>query len=397
MSRAPWPMKRMRIRGAHVLDPHVNKFVEADITADRGVITEVVEPRHGANSGRHEHVINAQGCLVAPGFIDLQVNGGWGHDLTEDPSLVWSVARRLPEVGVTSWLPTLVSADSTVMGEALSATKDGAPAQWVGAEPVGWHFEGPWLAPERRGAHPAHALGKPPEVGSLASQAHLVTLAPELPGALDFIAALTEAGVVVSVGHSNATSAQTFAAFDHGATMGTHLFNAMSGLHHREPGVAAAVLDDDRAHFGLIADGHHCAPEIVRLAWAAAGDRLILVSDAMANAGLGDGTSSLSSQQVTVKDGAARLADGTLAGSVISIRDAVAQFVAMTGCTTAQALSAASQVPARAMGFTDRGQLLAGKRVDIVILNEDLRVQATIVAGDIVFATPEFRDRQEQP
>lgn len=272
----------------------------------------------------------------------MQINGGWGHHFSTDPSAIWSVGERLVEHGVTEFLPTLVSDGFDRLDEALAVLDAGPPDGWIGARPIGLHLEGPWLAPARAGAHDRSAL-RPPDARALSRAHHvrLVTLAPEVDGALAAIGDLVSRGIVVSLGHSDATLEASIAGLDAGATMGTHLFNAMSGLAHREPGLAAALLVDARAWFGLIADGHHVAPAMVDLVWRAAGDRLVLVSDAVSLLG---GTDT----QV------ARLAGGTLAGSVIALDHCVRNLMAFAGVGLIDAVAAASTRPRAVLGVETR-------------------------------------------
>lgn len=302
---------------------------------------------------------------VAGGYLDLQINGGWGHHFSTDPSSIWEVGARLVEHGVTQFLPTLVSDGFPRLPEALAVLEAGPPTGWLGARPIGLHMEGPWLAPSRAGAHPRSAL-LPPDPSDLGGvdQVRLVTLAPELDGAVEVIGELVERGVVVSLGHSDTTAADAALAFDAGATMGTHLFNAMSGLNHRSPGLAAALLLDPRAFFGIIADGHHVDPAMVRLAWQTAGPRLVLVSDAVALLGRGDEV--------------ARLADGTLAGSTIGLDRCVRNLVAFAGATMAEAAAAASTAPRSVLGLPPPADTF-------VDLDDDGVVQQTVIDGALAY------------
>ena len=324
-----------------------------------------VDPAGGARPGEAT-IVDGSDWRLGPGLIDLQVNGGWGLDLTMDPPAVWEVGTELARLGVTAWLPTLVSAHLEVRREATEILKAGPPTDWVGAEPLGWHFEGPFLNPDRRGAHPLAAMRPVPPSVIDEPLPRLMTLAPELDGALDAITALSERGVLVSLGHTEAPAALVSRATAAGATMGTHLFNAMTGLTHRDPGTAAGLLESN-AWLGLIADGHHVAPEMLRLVWRLASDRVVLVSDAMAGMGLEDGPTMLGSQPVVVADGTVRLADGTLAGSVLPLPEAVARFAEFTGIEFAEAAALASLHPANALGHTDRGAVAVGKRADLTI------------------------------
>lgn len=334
--------------------------------------------------------IEVPGCLVAPGYVDLQINGAVGVDVTSQladaPERLWDLAAWLPSVGVTAFLPTVVSAPAAAVSAALAALHAGPPPGWVGATPLGLHVEGPMLAPAGRGTHAAEHL-RAPDLGLVegwtpADGVRLVTLAPELPGALAVIAHLVERGVLVSIGHTAATYEEARAGLDAGARAGTHLFNAMSGLAGRAPGAVGALLADDRAVVGIIADGVHVHPGSVAAAWRALGpDRLALVSDAVAGAGLPDGTAKLGGIEVTVRDGAVRNPDGGLAGSALSLDGAVRNLTAWTDATAGQAIAAASTVPARALGDDERGELRPGARADVVVLTRELEVAATFVGG----------------
>jgi N-acetylglucosamine-6-phosphate deacetylase len=319
-------------------------------------------------------VFDVGGRRVGPGYVDLQINGGWGIDLQAEPERLWELGARLPEIGVTAFLPTLTTNGSRRLDAALDAWATGRPGGYVGAEPLGWHLEGPWLAPSKRGAHRADLLAAiPAALPPCLDPAHgvrLVTLAPELDGADAAIAELRRRGVGVSLGHSAIAMAGAEAAFSRGAGMGTHLFNAMSGLHHREPGLAAALLmGTHRPAIGLIADGEHVDPVMVDLAWRLAGDRIVLVSDAVAPLGLTDRP-------------VMRLADGTLAGAVVGLDRGVANLARFTGCADHVAHAAASTRPAAVLGIDAR--LGAGERFDAVVVESDGSVYATIIDGVVV-------------
>ena len=345
-----------------------------------------VERRHHGDDTDH---LDATGLLVAPGLIDLQINGGHGHDLWSDPSSMWDLAALLPRYGVTAFCPTIISGPTEGVDRAKAALhsherdRDGSTP---GAEPLGLHLEGPMLAPQRRGAHdrahlvPAEsdrAAGWTREAG-----VRLVTLAPELPGALEVITELAEAGVVVAAGHSNATAAETAAATAAGVTLVTHLFNAMAPLHHRQPGLVGHTLGTDGLTAGLIVDGIHLAPEIVAMAMRALGpDRLILVSDAVAAMGLGPGIHQLGGRTVHAGPDGVRRPDGTLAGSDLTLDRAVRNLVAQASCGLVEAIGCASANPARLLGEVDRGHLDPGAVADLVLLDAELEVVATVCRG----------------
>jgi N-acetylglucosamine-6-phosphate deacetylase len=324
---------------------------------------------------------------LAPGVIDVQVNGG-GDVLFNDmpsPEGIAAIVAAHRRFGTTALLPTLIS-DSAATMRAASA----AVATVVGERPgvLGIHFEGPFLSPQRVGAHdPAMIRPPTPEdldllCGTARDGVTLVTLAPECvpPG---FIARLARAGVRVALGHSMATYDETRAAIDDGLTGFTHLFNAMRPLTAREPGPIAAALDEPRAFYGLIVDGEHVAPAVLRLALRGAGQAM-LVTDAMPPVGGAQARFHLAGKEVLVRDGRCATADGTLAGSALDMASAVRNCVRRLGMTLPEALRLAATVPAAFLALGDRlGHLAPGCRADIVALDPaEVRVLATWVAGE---------------
>lgn len=340
-------------------------------------------------------VIDATGLLVAPGFIDLQINGAYGIDLTsqlgDHPERLWRLAEHLASQGVTAFLPTVVSSPPEALDAARRALRQ-RPAGHLGAEPLGIHAEGPMLAPAKRGTHDPGYL-RVPDVSLVATWSRtdgvtLATVAPELPGAAEVIRDLVARGVIVSVGHTDASYEQVLAALDGGARAGTHLFNAMSGWTGREPGAAGALLTDPRATVGVIVDDVHLHPATVLAAWRLLGpERMMLVTDAIAAAGAtgaDDGrgeVASLGGRPITVTDGVVRDEHGALAGSTLTLDRALRGLVATTGAETSEALRTVTSTPASLLGDQDRGHLAPGARADLVVLTHDLEVVATFVAG----------------
>jgi len=339
--------------------------------------------------------LDAAGLLVVPGFVDIQCNGAVGVDITADPERLWEVAAALPRWGVTSWLPTVVTAPLAIRARALAALHAGPPRGWDGvrpfAVPLGLHFEGPFLAPERRGAHPAEHLRAPDpslvadEGWSRRSGVALVTLAPELPRAPDVVRELVAAGVVVSAGHSSASAAEATAAIDAGVTAVTHLFNAMGPLHHRDPGLAGVALSDERVRVGAIADGIHLHPATVALAARALGDRLCLVTDAVAALGMPAGRVPLGVLEAFATDDGVRLVDGTLAGSDLSLDRAVRNLMAFAGVSLPAAVAAVTAAPAALLDIGDRGVVRPGAVADLALLDTGGGVVATVVGGRVAF------------
>jgi N-acetylglucosamine-6-phosphate deacetylase len=327
--------------------------------------------------------------IVSPGLIDLQVNGGFGVEVGEDPNAIRCLARELPATGVTGFLATAISSPPEfypLLYAAFSAARDTA-----GARPLGLHLEGPFLSPQRIGAHRRGVVegADPALIDTLlpATDVRLMTLAPERPAALDWIWKLRENGVVISLGHTDATAEQLTRGIDAGATMATHLFNAMSPFTHRAPNAVGAILTDDRVVAGLIVDGIHTDPLSIRLAIRAKGiDGIVLVTDMMSAAGCSPGEYALGEKKVVVDASSARLEDGTLAGSIITMDEAVRNTARWGGVTVAEALAMATQVPARVIGLTNAGRLAAGMDADVVLFDLDLHVHATYVRGRQVFA-----------
>jgi N-acetylglucosamine-6-phosphate deacetylase len=334
------------------------------------------------------------GGVLLPGLIDLQVNGCYGQDLAAVDQAGWArVVRRLPETGTTAFLPTFITAPVGELDRALRSAAGFVTGLPAGARVLGVHLEGPFLAPSRAGAHRREWMvpASPAVVAGLLAAGsglvRVVTLAPEVESGLAAVAQLASAGVVVSVGHSDATAGQVAAAADAGARMVTHLFNAQRPFHHREPGVVGQALTDPRLTSGLIADRSHVAAAAVAMAFAAAPGRICLVTDAIAAAGMPPGRYLLGGEPVTVGpgDGAAPLRrDGTLAGSVLRMDRAVANVVA-AGIGLAEAVTAATRIPADLIGRPDLGRLAPGAAADLAWLGDDLRTRAAWVGGEQVY------------
>ena len=364
------------VEGRLVLESEV---AQGTIVVEDGAIASV-ERSGSADAG---------GPIVAPGFIDVHVHGWGGHDAMGGPDALDGMSRALLRHGVTSFLPTGVTAPIPVLrdfADTVRAWMPSAPAN--GASPLGFNLEGPFLAPARKGAHdPAYLVtpGDVPagDVQALVEGLRLITIAPELPGALELIAWLHERGVAVSMGHSAATLAEARAGYAAGGSTTTHLFNAMTGVDHRSPGLAVAALTDDEVYTELIADGHHVDPALwLLIRRAKPADRLLLVSDAIPLAGMGDGRARVGGLEIEIVGGRVTLVGTTtLAGSVIALDTAVRNLVAQ-GSSLPAAVAAASTNPAAMLGVTDRGRIATGLRADLVELDEDLVVRRVMRGGD---------------
>ena len=347
-------------------------FVQGDVEIEGGRITAV-----GAAS-------NGSSGIAVPGFVDLQVNGFGGVDfLDADADGYRRAGDALLETGVTAYLPTLITSPEQ---QILAAMREVPTAGEGRPRILGMHLEGPFLSPNRLGTHEASSR-RDPDPALLdrlldAGPVRLMTLAPELPGALDLIDRLLARGVAVSLGHSDATADQANIAFDRGARSVTHLCNAMRPFLHRDPGIVGAALARDDVVVSIIVDGIHLAPETVRVVWRAARGRLALITDAITGAGVADGSYSLGNVDVHVHEGTVRGPDGVLAGSVLTMIEAVRNLHAL-GVPLDDAVSAATSTPARVLGEPELGRIDVGLPADIVVLNDRVEIERVLVAGEV--------------
>lgn len=359
------------------------------VTVHEGKIAEVTGGHTAAVP--ESIVIDAGGRLLTPGLIDIQINGGFGFDFTLNPESIWQVGRQLVRHGVTCFLPTIITSPIEKIQQALSIWKAGKPQNYLGANPLGWHVEGPFLNPQKKGAHQAEYLLLPdrniivdwsPENG-----VRLVTLAPELTGQEAMIKELTSRGVVVSLGHSNASVEQAEQAIAWGARAGTHLFNAMPELHHRQPGLTGAILANDAVYVGIIADGIHADTRMVKLAYRVKGShRLILITDAMQALGMEPGIYKLANKDVIVENASARLQDGTLAGSILSLPNAIQNIIQYAGCSLPEAVAMTTQTPAQLLGLTLKGSIAVDMDADLVLWDADFKTNMVIINGEIIYS-----------
>jgi N-acetylglucosamine-6-phosphate deacetylase len=377
------------IEGATALLPN-GPLHGAALLAEDGRIS-AVGPRAKISSPSGARRIDGDGLLLAPGLIELQLNGGFGHDFTSQPESIWEVGTRLPAHGVTAFLPTIVSSPREVAARTQTVLAEGPPDGYHGAVPLGLHLEGPFLNPEAAGAHDAASLRAPDPVEATtwtaAAGVRLVTLAPELPGALDVIALLLANGVVVAAGHSRAGYEEGVAGIGAGIRYGTHLFNAMPALDRREPGLIGALLEDERVTVGLIPDGIHVHPSLIRLVHTLVGAaRFSAVTDATAALGMPDGDYRLGDHPLTLEEGAVRRPDGRLGGSALAPDDALRRLAEMTGDEPWDVLAAMTSVPATLLGMSaERGVLAPGARADLVLFTPDLDPVSTFVGGQLAY------------
>ncbi|MEU7433043.1 N-acetylglucosamine-6-phosphate deacetylase [Streptomyces sioyaensis] len=343
------------------------------------------------DEGAAGETMDLSGHLIVPGFVDMHVHGGGGGSFSSaDPEECLAVIGTHRRHGTTSMVA------STVTGELADLARQAAVlAELVQqGELAGIHFEGPFISPHRCGAHQPELLRDPDpaEVRRLLDAAHgtaaMMTVAPELPGGLDSVRLLADAGVIAAVGHTDSSYDATRRAIDAGATVATHLFNAMPALGHRAPGPVAALLEDERITVELINDGTHLHPSVLQLAVRQAGDgRVAFITDAMGAAGMSDGMYPLGPMQVEVTDGVARISGGptagSIAGSTLTLDRAFRRAVTVDGLTVDQAVQALSATPARLLGIDDRtGSLSYGKDADLVVLDAAYAVVGVMRRGE---------------
>jgi N-acetylglucosamine-6-phosphate deacetylase len=367
-----------------ILFDHGHVVLGAGATSDRLYVDGAHVAAGGAGDAAER--IDLEGGWLLPGFIDTQVNGGGGVLFNDDPSVdaIGRIGAAHARFGTTAFLPTFISDTLDRVDLAMRAVER-AIAQGVSGV-VGIHIEGPFLNPARKGTHDAARFVRLDAeaiqlLGSLAHGRTMVTLAPEMCTP-DDIRALAAAGVIVSAGHTDADYATMRDAFAAGVTGVTHLYNAMSPLHHREPGVVGATLENRTAYAGLIVDGRHVDPAALRVALAARPhDRFMLVTDAMSTVGTDASSFVLQGKTIRIEGGVCVGENGTLAGSALDMATAVRNAVAMLGLTVPEAGAMASRAPAAFLSLAGRGTLRPGARADMVWLDADLRPRGTWIGG----------------
>lgn len=354
-------------------------LVKGDIEIDGGKILQVGEKLAYTDS---DMVIDCEGYTVVPGFVDVHVHGVAGADTCDGTrEALDTMAKFLIQKGVTSFCPTTMTTDREIIERALVAAKEciEKPCE-DGARVVGVNMEGPFICAAKKGAQREDAIVAPDfelfkhyfELSG--GNVKLIDIAPEEPGGYEFAEKAKEL-CAVSIAHTNANYDEAKKAFDSGVTHATHLFNAMSGIVHRQPGVVGAVFDDERVNAELICDGFHLHPAVLRTAFKVLGDRALVISDSMRANGMPEGEPfDLGGQMVYVKDGKATLADGTIAGSVSNLHDEVKNLVNF-GIPFTQAVKAATLIPARAIGLDGEiGSIEVGKRADLLVLDDKLDI-----------------------
>ena len=358
------------------------------LSFDKGVITGI-----GDRPAPDAEIIDAKGGYVSPGLIDVHIHGFMGWDASNGRiDELRQMSRRMARWGVTAWLPTTMTLRWTELSLCFSAIRMAMSlslqSDWGGAQVMGCHAEGPFISPAKKGAQNGDYI-QAPDIDKLqawTSVIRLMTVAPEVDGALPFIRAAAARGVAISMGHTNATAEAALAGIDAGITHATHTFNAMPPLNHREPGAVGAALGDDRVYCELIADTFHVHPMLFGLMARQKGDHLVLISDSIQVAHLPDGPHDQAGQTVIVDGIQCRFPNGTIAGSSLTMDRAVRNFVQYTDLPLYQVVNTASLYPARSVGIDrKKGSLEVGKDADIVITDGDFNVRETYVRGECVY------------
>ena len=384
-------MSSLFIKNASVLTPTLpstssNKVNRFSLIIENGRIIEIGDQ---LKPGKLP-ILDAEGLTLTPGWIDIQLNGAFGLDFTEEPENIWEAAKKLPELGVTSFLPTIISSPLDIPEKAIQILKNKPQGECEASIPIGLHLEGPFLNPGKKGAHnPTYLLDPSPELVSHWSRDNgvlLVTLAPELDKDHQTIKALRNQKVVVSAGHSLATYEQANLAFYNGISCGTHLFNAQPTIEHRNPGISIALLNAPEVYTGLIVDGVHSHPAMVKLAWTSKGaQRFVTVTDAISALGMPPGNYKLGEFEIIVTQTKVTLMDGTLAGSNITLGQSLRNLIAWTGCTLYEAVRTVTATPAELLNLPSKGRITVGADADLTLINSNLDILATIVGGKILY------------
>lgn len=358
------------------------------ILIENGLIAQV-----GSNASDFDETFDAEGRMIAPGFIDVHIQGAGGADILDaTPEALQAISQTCARFGTTGFLATTVYKPEQD-NQHLSLTAENVGRGLGGAEMLGIHLEGPFISLKKRGMIQPGCIGTPSQkllddvLDICAGHLRMMTIAPELPESLTLIRSLVDSKTIAAFGHSNATYEQTLEGFDAGISHVTHLFNAMPSLHHRSPGPLTAIFQRKNITAQLITDGVHIHPAVLKLAFDLLGPkRTIPITDGMQAIGLGDGQFVYNGIDYESKDGAARYEDGTLIGTALGLNQMLQRFIAFTDCPLIDAIKSVTENPVKILGLEDKkGTIARGKDADLVLLEPDLSVYATIVGGKIVF------------
>lgn len=358
-------------------------------------IEAIVDPAE-LNQYENLEIIDAQGQYVSPGLVDVHIHGCGGDDTSDNkPGAIQKMSKMITQFGVTSWLPTSMTLPAEHLAKTFELVREAKkasaenPAEWGGAQVLGVNMEGPYINAERKGAHVAEYIQAPDVefTKQFADVIKLVTIAPEVPGGMDYVERISkETDIVCSLGHTAADYKTAKECFAKGCNHVTHLFNAQTGLHHRDPGVVGASLTSPEVYTEMICDTFHIHAGVFQLVADCKKDKLVLITDCMRAGGLPDGEYSLGGQKVFVKGIQCKLESGTIAGSVLRLHKAVQNIVKNTTWELPQAVAAASLAPAKSIHVDDRkGSLEVGKDADILLADADFEIIKTFVGGNLVY------------
>lgn len=357
---------------------------------------EAIVPPSELDQYENLEMIDAEGQYVSPGLVDVHIHGCGGEDTSDNkPGAIQKMSQMIAQFGVTSWLPTSMTLPAEHLAQTFEMVREAKkaseqdPQSWGGAQVLGVNMEGPYINVERKGAHVAEYIQAPDVefTKQFADVIKLVTIAPEVPGGMEFVERISkETDIVCSLGHTAADYKTAKECFARGCNHVTHLFNAQTGLHHRDPGVVGASLTSPEVYTEMICDTFHIHAGVFQLVADCKKDKLVLITDCMRAGGLPDGEYSLGGQKVFVKGIECRLESGTIAGSVLRLHKAVQNIVKHTNWTLPQAVAAASLSPAESIGMGDRkGSLEVGKDADILLADADFEIIKTFVGGKQVY------------
>jgi N-acetylglucosamine-6-phosphate deacetylase len=360
------------------------------VLIEDGIISRVGQIDSSAHPDR---TLDAQGRTIAPGFIDVHIQGAGGADILDaTPKALKTISQTCARFGATSFLATTVFTPDQE-NKHLAVAADYVGRDLAGANLLGIHLEGPFISPQKKGMILPECISAPclhllEKIQNLANgRLKMMTIAPELPGSIPIIERLVSSDVVASFGHSNATYEQTLAGFDAGISHVTHLFNAMPPLHHRSPGPLIAIFQAESVTAQLICDGVHIHPSVLKLAFGLLGpQRVIPITDGMQAIGLPDGKYFYNGIEYEARDGAARYKDGTLIGTALGLSQLLPRLITFTGCPPDVAIKTVTENPARLLGIEKRkGFIAPGKDADVILLNRDYSVNTTVVGGKVVY------------